>query len=104
MPKKDRHRANGELFSLDIPSYRTFPVSVNQELAGEKSCLPENLDGEASSRRALNKTTNTTNTNYDPAMEYVVLVTLDMDRTRNYKCTLTTASLSTRVGKKRRRM
>src|SRR5258708_28869890 len=24
MPKKDRHRADGELFSLDIPSYRTF--------------------------------------------------------------------------------
>jgi hypothetical protein len=77
---------------------------VNQELAGEKSCLPENLDEEASSRRALNKTTNTTNANSDPAMEYVVLVTLDMDRTRNYKCTLTRAVLSTRVGKKWRRM
>jgi hypothetical protein len=77
---------------------------VNQELAGEKSFLPENLDGEASSRRALNKTTNTTNANSDPAMEYVGLVTLDMDRTLHYKCTLTTAPLSTRVGKRRRRM
>src|SRR6266481_4351281 len=28
MPKKDRHRADGELFSLDIPSYRTFPVTA----------------------------------------------------------------------------
>jgi len=27
MPKKDWHRADGELFSLDIPSYRTFPIS-----------------------------------------------------------------------------
>src|SRR6266404_3503301 len=26
MPKKDRHRADGELFSLDIPSYRTLPA------------------------------------------------------------------------------
>ena len=78
--------------------------SVNQELAGEKSCLPENLDGEASSRRALNKAANTTNANSDSAMEYAVLATLDMDRTLNYKCTLTTAPLSTHVGKRRRSM
>jgi hypothetical protein len=25
--EKNRHRADGKLFSLDIPSYRTFPVS-----------------------------------------------------------------------------
>jgi hypothetical protein len=37
-------------------------------------------------------------------MEYVVLATLDMDRTLNYKCTLTTAPLSTHVGKRRRSM
>jgi hypothetical protein len=33
MPRKNRHRAEGELFSLDIPSYRTFPVRPHAPLA-----------------------------------------------------------------------
>src|SRR5580765_995673 len=30
--KKERHRAEGEVFSLDIPFYRTCPMRANQEL------------------------------------------------------------------------
>src|ERR1700687_5732081 len=41
MPKKDRHRADGELFSLDIPSYRTFPVSAFTRSQGGST---QNLD------------------------------------------------------------
>ncbi len=42
MPKKDRHRADGELFSLDIPSYRTLPVTA---LTRHVDCLLRVVSG-----------------------------------------------------------